>query len=79
MKGPQPEFRMLYFPLGTREFVSMPKRPKSEQHAPKGHELQSREQTWDALQKELSPAMRADDREFTVVSAEDVIHRNQQR
>ncbi len=42
-------------------------------------DLQSREQAWDTLQKELAPAMRAADSEFVAVSAEDVIRRNQRR
>jgi antitoxin ParD1/3/4 len=40
-------------------------------------DLQSREEAWETLQKELSPGMRADDSEFVSVSAEDVIRRNQ--
>jgi len=42
-------------------------------------DLQSREEAWGTLQKELSPAMRAHDSEFLAVSAEDVIRRNQRR
>lgn len=39
-------------------------------------DLQTREDAWDTLQRELAPAMRADDSEFVAVSAEDVIRRN---
>lgn len=39
-------------------------------------DLQTRDEAWDALQRELAPAMRADDSEFIAVSAEDVIRRN---
>lgn len=42
-------------------------------------DLQNREDAWESLQKELSPAMRADDSEFIAVSAEDVIRRNKRR
>ncbi|MGZ2380224.1 transcriptional regulator [Rhizobium leguminosarum] len=42
-------------------------------------DLQTRDEAWDALQKELAPAMRADDSEFVAVSAEDVIRRNKRR
>ncbi|WP_429819539.1 ribbon-helix-helix domain-containing protein [Ensifer sp. B1-9] len=42
-------------------------------------DLQTREEAWEVLQKELSPAMRADDSEFVTVTAEDVIRRNQRR
>ncbi|TCQ17485.1 ribbon-helix-helix domain-containing protein [Rhizobium sp. PP-CC-3G-465] len=42
-------------------------------------DLQTRDEAWEALQKELSPAMRADDSEFIAVSAEDVIRRNRRR
>nr|WP_315859822.1 hypothetical protein [Rhizobium leguminosarum] len=42
-------------------------------------DLQTRDEAWDGLQKELAPAMRADDSEFVVVSAEDVIRRNKRR
>ncbi|MDA5635595.1 MULTISPECIES: ribbon-helix-helix domain-containing protein [Rhizobium/Agrobacterium group] len=44
-----------------------------------GRDLQTRNEEWDALQKELAPAMRADDSEFIAVSAEDVIGRNTRR
>lgn len=40
-------------------------------------DLQTRDEAWEALQKELAPAMRADDTEFVSVTAEDVIRRNQ--
>lgn len=40
-------------------------------------DLQSRAEAWKTLQKELAPAMRADDSEFVTVTAEDVIRRNQ--
>lgn len=39
-------------------------------------DLQSRDEAWDALQRELAPAMRANNSEFIAVSAEDVIRRN---
>ncbi|EJT02055.1 hypothetical protein RCCGE510_26171 (plasmid) [Rhizobium sp. CCGE 510] len=42
-------------------------------------DLHSRDEAWDTLQKELAPAMRADDSEFVAVSAEDVIRRNKRR
>ncbi|MBB4575920.1 Arc/MetJ-type ribon-helix-helix transcriptional regulator [Rhizobium lentis] len=42
-------------------------------------DLQTRDETWDMLQKELAPAMRADDSEFVALSAEDVIGRNKRR
>jgi Arc/MetJ-type ribon-helix-helix transcriptional regulator len=42
-------------------------------------DLQTRDEAWDVLQKELSPAMRADDSEFVAVTAEDVIRRNRRR
>jgi len=42
-------------------------------------DLQSCKDAWESLQKELGPAMRADDSEFVAVSAEDVIHRNKRR
>ncbi|WP_416799646.1 ribbon-helix-helix domain-containing protein [Ciceribacter azotifigens] len=42
-------------------------------------DLQSREEAWETLQKDLAPAMRADDSEFVTVTAEDVIRRNQRR
>lgn len=40
-------------------------------------DLQTRAEGWDALQKELAPAIRADDSEFVTVTAGDVICRNQ--
>lgn len=42
-------------------------------------DLQTCDEAWDGLQRELAPAMRADDSEFVAVSAEDVIHRNTRR
>ncbi|OHV79501.1 transcriptional regulator [Rhizobium sp. LCM 4573] len=42
-------------------------------------DLQTREEAWETLQKELAPAMRADDSEFVTVTADDVIRRNQRR
>ena len=41
--------------------------------------LKSREEAWKNLQKQLGPALRADDSEFVAVSAEDVIRRNKRR
>lgn len=43
------------------------------------HDLQTRAEAWDELQKELAPAMRADDSEFVTVTAQDVIRRNKRR
>jgi antitoxin ParD1/3/4 len=42
-------------------------------------DLQTRDEAWETLQKELAPAMRADDSEFVAVTAEDVIRRNRSR
>jgi len=42
-------------------------------------DLQTRDEAWESLQKELAPAMRADDSDFVAVTAEDVIRRNQRR
>ncbi|MBX5228359.1 type II toxin-antitoxin system ParD family antitoxin [Rhizobium sp. NLR9b] len=42
-------------------------------------DLQSRNEAWDMLQRELAPGMRADDSEFIAVSAEDVIRRNKRQ
>ncbi|MBM7046571.1 MULTISPECIES: transcriptional regulator [Rhizobium] len=42
-------------------------------------DLKTRDEAWEALAKELAPAMRADDSEFVAVSAEDVIRRNTRR
>ena len=42
-------------------------------------DLKSREEAWEGLQNQLSPAMRAVDSEFLAVTAEDVIRRNTQR
>ncbi|MBB3646880.1 Arc/MetJ-type ribon-helix-helix transcriptional regulator [Rhizobium sp. BK619] len=42
-------------------------------------DLQTRDEAWDVLQKELAPAMRAADSEFITVTAEDVIGRNKRR
>ena len=39
-------------------------------------DLHTRDEAWEALQKELAPAMRADDSEFVAVTADDVIRRN---
>ncbi len=39
-------------------------------------DLHTRDEAWEALQKELAPAMRADDSEFVAVIADDVIRRN---
>lgn len=40
-------------------------------------DLQTRDEAWDWLQRELSPGMCAADGEFVSVSAQDVIRRNQ--
>lgn len=42
-------------------------------------DLQTKDEAWEALQKELAPALRADDSEFYAVTAEDVIRRSQSR
>lgn len=42
-------------------------------------DLQTRDEAWEALAKELAPAMRADDSEFVLVTADDVIRRNKRR
>ncbi|MDR9802780.1 ribbon-helix-helix domain-containing protein [Rhizobium hidalgonense] len=42
-------------------------------------DLQTCDEARDMLQKELAPAMRADDSEFVAVLAEDVIRRNRRR
>ncbi|WP_184459008.1 transcriptional regulator [Rhizobium aethiopicum] len=42
-------------------------------------DLQTRDEAWDLLQRELAPAMRAEDIEFVAVSADDVIRRNKRR
>jgi Arc/MetJ-type ribon-helix-helix transcriptional regulator len=42
-------------------------------------DLQTRDEAWEALRGELSPALRADDSEFVKVTAEDVVRRNQSR
>ncbi|WP_037154618.1 ribbon-helix-helix domain-containing protein [Rhizobium freirei] len=42
-------------------------------------DLQTKNEAWEALCRELSPALRADDSEFVVVSVDDVIRRNQSR
>jgi len=39
-------------------------------------DLKSRSESWEWLQRELEPALRADEGEFLAVTAEDVIHRN---
>ncbi|MGI8399654.1 ribbon-helix-helix domain-containing protein [Agrobacterium deltaense] len=43
------------------------------------HDLQTRDEAWDALQKELAPAMRANESEFVAISVDDVIRRNKRR
>lgn len=42
-------------------------------------DLQTRDDAWDWLKRELEPGLRADEREFKAVSAADVIRRNQAR
>ena len=42
-------------------------------------DLQTRDEAWEALQRELFPVMRADDTEFVAVSADDAISRNKRR
>ncbi|BCH26541.1 hypothetical protein MesoLjLc_64570 [Mesorhizobium sp. L-8-10] len=42
-------------------------------------DLQTRNEAWDWLRKQIEPGMRADESEFKAVSAEDVIRRNQNR
>lgn len=42
-------------------------------------DLQTRDEAWNALQRELAPAMRADDSEFAAVSTDEVIRRNKRR
>jgi antitoxin ParD1/3/4 len=42
-------------------------------------DLQTRDEAWESLQKELAPAMRADDNAFVAVTADDVVHRNKRR
>lgn len=42
-------------------------------------DLQSRTEAWEWLQKKLEPGLRADERDFASVSAEDVIRRNTSR
>ncbi|MDX3926814.1 MAG: transcriptional regulator [Shinella sp.] len=42
-------------------------------------DLQSRDEAWDWLKRHLEPAMRAGEKEFRAVSAEDVIRRNKTR
>ena len=39
-------------------------------------DLQTKSEAWDWLQKQLEPAMRADENAFVAVSADDVISRN---
>ncbi|MDR6189619.1 antitoxin ParD1/3/4 [Agrobacterium pusense] len=39
-------------------------------------DLQTRDEAWNFLQRELAPAMRAEDSEFVAVSSDDVIRRN---
>lgn len=43
------------------------------------NDLQTRNEAWDWLKRHIEPGMRADESEFTAVSAEDVIRRNQSR
>lgn len=43
------------------------------------NDLQSRNQAWEWLRKELEPALRADESEFVAVSAQDVINRNKSK
>ncbi len=42
-------------------------------------DLQTRNEAWDWLKREIEPGMRADESEFVAVSAEDVIRRNRSR
>lgn len=42
-------------------------------------DLQTRNEAWDWLKRQLEPGMRADESKFKTVSAEDVIRRNQNR
>lgn len=42
-------------------------------------DLQTRDQAWEAQQKESAPAMPANDSEFVTVTAEDAIRRSQRR
>lgn len=42
-------------------------------------DLQTRDEAWESLQKELGPAMRADDNAFVAVTADDVVRRNKRR
>jgi Arc/MetJ-type ribon-helix-helix transcriptional regulator len=42
-------------------------------------DLQTRDEAWEVLRKELSPALRAEDSRYYAVTAEDVIRRNQSR
>lgn len=39
-------------------------------------DLHTRNESWDWLKRNLEPALRADEREFVSVSADDVIRRN---
>lgn len=43
------------------------------------NDLQSRNEAWEWLRKELEPALRADESEFIGVSAQDVINRNKSK
>ncbi|BAB54579.1 ribbon-helix-helix domain-containing protein [Mesorhizobium japonicum] len=42
-------------------------------------DLQTRNEAWDWLKRQLEPGLRADESEFKAVSAQDVIQRNQSR
>ncbi|RAZ87295.1 transcriptional regulator [Mesorhizobium hawassense] len=42
-------------------------------------DLQTRNEAWDWLKRQLEPGLRADESEFKAVSAQDVIRRNQSR
>lgn len=42
-------------------------------------DLQTRNEAWDWLKRQLEPGLRADESEFQAVSAQDVIRRNQGR
>lgn len=42
-------------------------------------DLQTRDEAWETLQRELAPAMRVGEDEFVTVTAEDVFRRNQRR
>jgi Arc/MetJ-type ribon-helix-helix transcriptional regulator len=42
-------------------------------------DLQTKDEAWEVLQKELAPTLRADDSELYAITAEDVVRRNQSR